>query len=131
MSSVQWLVEDQLASFNNDLFRAELSPRRCCFQSNGQVKIITPEEAAQREEQYVSQRDNALKQGSVVPNKNNFFFIDHRETYVPKVWKIYRKAERQYIDKHGAPVKEEFFERVSEADNFEKATAIVNELERK
>ncbi len=69
MSDPVWLQEGILASFNDDTFRAELSPRRTI-----DGKVCTPEQAA------------IAPKGKVK--------VDWKGRKHPKVWKLYEKDAR-------------------------------------
>lgn len=105
-----WIVEDKLASFNDDTFRAELGPRRCIRdQKTGQVRVVTPEEAAAAEREFLdatkkakakhrravlkARRENKPRPLPSMPRKDQFVFIDLHGEHFPKVWKLYELQE--------------------------------------
>ena len=91
-----------LKSFNDDTFRAELSPRRVAPDGDG-FKVVTPEEAAVLERKFIEQWQENIKaagakpkgmtvrdfHASVKPDKKAYVFVDVQARHFPKVWKLY------------------------------------------
>ncbi len=133
MPSPKWLREDVLASFNNDTFRAELSPRRCDAKGN----IITPEEAKKLEDKLTSDYKAAKRDGKKPPNKRDYCFVDARAKHHPRVWKCYelketgrflRDKDGPVLDKDKNPVPEKRFLRVGEYAEFDDVLKHVGSL---
>ena len=107
-----WLVPDRLASFNNDTFRAELSPRRVAPDGENGFKIVTPEEAKEIEQRYMADWQKAIKADiaangkpgnkaaardradAVKPDKKKYVFVDAQARLFPKVWKLYELRDK-------------------------------------
>lgn len=84
-----WLIEDKLATFNNDTFRAELGPRRV----DGSGNVVTPEVAAELESKYLADCAAAAEAGNPKPNKKDYVYVDVQARKHPKVWKLYQLVD--------------------------------------
>jgi hypothetical protein len=124
-----WLFEDRLASFNDDTFRAELSPRRVAPDGDG-FKSVTPEEAYWIEAKFTDDwLANIAKSGAktkaekdaVKPSKKAYVFVDIGARHFPKVWKTYELVED---DTHPEGKR---FVRVAEFESFDEVLASVPE----
>lgn len=119
MKKPTWLFEDRLASFNGDTFRAELSPRRVAPGPDGKIGVVTPEKAAEIEQEFLRSCAQAADEGNPKPNKKDFVFVDVQARHAPKVWKCY-----ELIDDINHPDGKRFF-RVGEYDTFDEVVANV------
>ena len=115
MQQPKWIIPEQLASFNNDTFRAELSPRRVAPDGNGAHKIVTPEEAEALESKFqddwkaecakiadqiaaaVTREEKVALEHAVKPDKTKYVFVDNQARHFPKTWKLYEYRETDDI----------------------------------